>query len=87
MSLRDGGKLGLELGSLGGVVSQLGLEVGRLLLGSCQLAAQAALAPLQALHPLPAPPQPQSHLNPSHTPIKIYPSQTPLLVTPNPTTL
>lgn len=48
-----GMQLGLELDSLAGLVSQLSLEVEGLLLSACQLAACAALAPLQGLHTLP----------------------------------
>ncbi len=50
-----GVQLGLELGSLRGVVPQLSLEMGNLLLSYCQLAAQAGLAPLKALYMLPTP--------------------------------
>ena len=49
----SGVQLSLELGSLRGVVPKLSLEMGALLLSYCQLAAQAGLAPLKALHMLP----------------------------------
>lgn len=48
-----GVQLSPELGSLRGVVPKLSLEMGNLLLSYCQLAAQAGLAPLKALHTLP----------------------------------
>ncbi len=48
-----GVQLGLQLSSLRGVVPQLCLQMGSLLLSHCQLAAQAGLAPLKALHTLP----------------------------------
>ena len=50
-----GVQLSLELGSLRRVVPQLSLHMGNLLLSYCQLAAQAGLAPLKALHTLPTP--------------------------------
>jgi len=50
-----GVQLGLELGSLRGVTTQLSLEMGNLLLSYCQLAAQAGLAPPKGLHMLPTP--------------------------------
>ena len=53
MCIMYGVQLGLELGSLRGVVPKLSLEMGALLLSYCQLAAQAGLAPLKALHMLP----------------------------------
>lgn len=53
MGLGDGTELSLELGSLAGVVCQLSFGVGGLLLDSSQLAAQACLAPLQAVSSLP----------------------------------
>ena len=55
MGIGDGTELSFELGSLAGVVCQLSLGVGSLLLGCSQLAAQACLAPLQAVNSLPAP--------------------------------
>ena len=41
MGIGDGTELSFELGSLAGVVCQLSLGVGSLLLGCSQLAAQA----------------------------------------------
>lgn len=61
MGLSDGVELGLEGGSLAGVVCQLSFGVGSLLLSSSQPAAQACLAPLQAVHPLPGPPYTSSY--------------------------
>ncbi len=55
VSLGDGVELSLELGSLAGLVCQLSFAMGGLLLGGSQFAAQAGLAPLQALNLLPAP--------------------------------
>ena len=53
MCVMYGVQLGLELDSLAGLVDQLSLEVSGLLLSGCQLAAHAALTPLQAIHTLP----------------------------------
>ena len=53
MCVMYGVQLGLELDSLAGLVGQLSLEVEGLLLSRRQLAACAALAPLQGLHTLP----------------------------------